>query len=412
MNVELSTVLERIESSKDDIVDTMCRMIRIPALAPVNGGDGEGKRADMLIDCLEGYDEIIREEVPDDTDPRVMRPNILARKKGKKKGTVWIVAHTDTVPAGDLKDWDTDPFDPVVKNGRIYGRGTEDNGQAVISSMFASKFIPKETLNGRSIGVAYVADEETSSKMGVDYLIRKGYFSEDDVFIVPDWGSPDGGLIDVTEKNLIWLQFDIIGKSVHGSTPDAGINAFKVGTVFLNDLLDTFNKECSGTDVLFEPPVSTFEPTKSDQTVLNINTIPGNYSFSMDIRPLPKYSPDDVLTIARRVADEHEKASGAKINIKEIQRHVSGKTSKTEGSIFEALMDSIESVTGKRPRPVGVGGATCANFFRLEGYDAYVWEYGGGTLHGPNEYVEIENIITDAKVFATLFYKLCVESAE
>ena len=406
--MELSAILEKIEVSEKNIVDTMCEMIRIPALAPINGGDGEGKRADMLMNLLEGYDEIIREDVPDDVDPSVMRPNILARKKGKGKGTVWIVAHTDTVPAGDLDDWDTDPFEPVVKDGKIYGRGTEDNGQAIISSMFASKFIPKEELEGRSIGIAYVADEETSSKMGIEYLIRKGYFSKDDVFIVPDWGSPGGGLIDVSEKNLIWPQFDIVGKSVHGSTPDAGINAFKVGVKFLADLLETFETEYPDKDPLFEPPKSTFEPTKSDQTVLNVNTIPGNYSFSMDIRPLPKYSPDQILETVKRVAKTHEGESGAEIRIKEIQRHVSGKRSSTEGPVFEALMDSIESVIGKRPKAVGVGGATCANFFRLEGYDAYVWECGGGTLHGPNEYVEIKNILTDAKVFATLFYKLCV----
>ena len=408
VRIELSAILKMIEASEKDIIDTMCEMIRIPALAPINGGDGEGKRADMLLKHLEGYDEIVREDVPDDIDPSVMRPNILARKKGKSKGTVWIVAHTDTVPAGDLDDWDTDPFEPVVKDGKIYGRGTEDNGQAIISAMFASKFISKEELEGRSIGIAYVADEETSSKMGIEYLIRKGYFSKDDVFIVPDWGSPEGGLIDVSEKNLIWPQFDIIGKSVHGSTPDAGINAFKVGVRFLADLLKVFETEYPDRDPLFEPPESTFEPTKSDQTVLNVNTIPGNYSFSMDIRPLPKYSPDQILETVKRVAKKHEDESGAEIGVSEIQRHVSGKISATEGPIFEALMESIESIIGKRPRPVGVGGATCANFFRLEGYDAYVWECGGGTLHGPNEYVEIKNIMTDAKVFATLFYKLCV----
>ena len=406
--MELSTIFEKIEKSREDIVDVMCRMIRIPALAPVNGGDGEGKRADMLLTLLEGFDEIVRDDIEDDIDPTVMRPNIIARKKGPGKGTVWIIAHMDTVPAGDLQDWSTDPFDPIVKDGRIYGRGTEDNGQAIVSALFASKFIPKEVLENRSIGIAYVADEETSSKMGIEYLIRRGYFSKDDVFIVPDWGSPKGDMIDVSEKNLIWLQFDIIGKSVHGSTPGAGINALKVGTRFLSDLLDAFEEEFSDTDDLFDPPVSTFEPTKADQTVMNINTIPGNYSFSMDIRPIPKYSPDDVLKVAKRIAGKHEDITGAEIKIQEIQRHVSGKVSSTSNEVFKALAESIESVVGVKPRPIGVGGATCANFFRLEGYDAYVWEYGGGTLHGPNEYVEIENIITDAKVFAMLFYKLCV----
>ncbi len=406
--MELKQVLGKIEESREDMVRIMSEMIRIPAIAPVNGGTGEGKRADMLAGYLEGYDSIIRDDVRDDLDPSVIRPNILAKKNGKGKGTVWIVAHTDTVPVGDLKDWETDPFEPVVKDGRIYGRGTEDNGQAVLSAMFASKFIPKGMLSKRSIGVALVADEETTSKLGIDYLIKKGHFSEDDVFIVPDWGSPEGDLIEVAEKNLIWLQFNITGKSTHGSTPDEGINAFRVGAEVLAELMAEFKKQFPKEDPMFIPKASTFEPTKSPGTVMNVNTIPGNFEFSMDIRLIPAYSQDDVVAVAERVAKAHEERTGAKISISEIQRHTSGKISSTEGMVFDALMDSIESVVGKRPRPVGVGGATCANFFRKEGYDAYVWQKGGGTLHGPNEYVVIDNMVTDAKVFATLFYKLCV----
>jgi len=406
--MELERILEKIEGSREDMVRVMSEMIRIPALAPINGGTGEGKRADMLAGCLEGYDSVIRVDVPDDQDPSIMRPNLLAKKNGRGKGTVWIVAHMDTVPADDLQDWDTDPFDPVVRDGKIYGRGTEDNGQAIISSMFASKFIPKGTLSKRSIGIAYVADEETTSMMGIWYLIKKGYFSKDDVFIVPDWGTPEGELIDVAEKNLIWLQFNVAGKSTHASTPEKGVNAFKVGTEFLTDLLAEFGKEFPKKNELFIPDVSTFEPTKCIGTVMNVNTIPGNFEFSMDIRTVPEYHPDEVAVVAARVAKKHEAATEAKIEVSEIQRHVSGKISSTEGEVFDSLMDSIESVIGKRPRPAGVGGATCANFFREEGYDAYVWEYGGGTLHGPNEYVVIDNIVTDAKVFASLLHKLCV----
>jgi len=406
--MELEQILDKIERSREDMVSVMSEMIRIPAIAPINGGAGEGKRADMLMKHLKGYDSVVRIDAQDDFDPKVMRPNILAKKNGKGKGTVWIVAHMDTVPADDLQDWDTDPFEPVVKDGRIYGRGTEDNGQAIISSMFASKFIPKEILSKRSIGIAYVADEENSSRMGIDHLIKQGHFSKDDVFIVPDWGTPEGSLIDVAEKNLIWLQFSIMGKSTHGSTPENGINAFRVGAEFIIDLLAEFRKEFPHENEMFIPKMSTFEPTKCTGTVMNVNTIPGNFEFSMDIRVVPEYNQDDVVKVAERVARKHEKATGAEIEIQEIQRHISGKMSSTEGEVFESLMDSIGSVTGKRPKPVGVGGATCANFFRKEGYDAYVWEYGGGTLHGPNEYVVIDSIVIDAKVFASLFYKLCV----
>ena len=406
--MELEQILAKIEGSREDMVQVMSEMIRIPAIAPENGGTGEGKRADMLIKCLEGFDSVIRIDVPDDYDPKVLRPNILAKKNGKGKGTVWIVAHMDTVPAGDLEDWKTDPFEPVVKDGKIYGRGTEDNGQAIISSMFAAKFIPKEALSKMSCGIAYVADEEMSSKTGIDHLIKKGCFTKDDVFIVPDWGTPEGDVVDVAEKNLIWLQFKVTGKSTHGSTPDQGINAFRVGNTFLTDLLNVFEKEFPLEDKMFSPGTSTFEPTKCSSTVMNVNTIPGNFEFSLDIRALLEYDLDDIVEVAERVAKEHAARTGAKIEVSEIQRHVAAKASSTKGKVFEALMDSIESVIGKRPRPVGVGGATCANFFRREGNDAYVWQNGGGTLHGPNEYVVIENIVIDAKVFATLFFKLCV----
>jgi succinyl-diaminopimelate desuccinylase len=408
MVMDLEAALDRIEGSREDIISVMSDMIRIPALAPANGGEGESKRADMLQGCLIGFDSVIRVDVIDEDNPSIVRPNILAKKNGKEKGTVWIIAHMDTVPAGDLCDWDTPPFEPVVKDGKIYGRGTEDNGQSIVSSMFASMFIEAGTLSKKSLGIAYVADEETTSRMGIAYLIEHDYFSPDDVFIVPDWGSPEGRYIDVSEKNLIWLQYDVIGKSTHGSTPHLGINAYKVGVCFLTDLMDELDREFSVRDEMFDPPMCTFEPTKSAQTVSNVNTIPGKYNFSMDMRLIPKYEIDDIVATAERVAARHEKETGAKITVKEVQRHVSGKASSIRSPVFHALSDSVESVTGIRPKGIGVGGATCANFFREEGYDAYVWQYGGGSLHGPNEYVVVDSIIIDAKVFATLFYKLCV----
>lgn len=401
-------VLRKIEESRNDIITEMCDMIKIPALSPIFGGLGESRRADHLMQRLSGFDYIERIDLPDDSDPSVTRSNILARKEGKEKGTVWIVSHMDTVPAGNLNDWDTPPFEPVVKNGRIYGRGTEDNGQAIISSMFASRFIPKESLTRKSIGLAMVADEENTSKLGIDYLIKNGYFSEEDVFIVPDWGSPGGMYIEIAEKNLVWLNFEIIGKSTHGSTPDKGVNALRVGSHLVVELEKEFNDLFSNEDMKFMPPKSTFAPTKSVNHVENVNTVPGYYEFSIDIRLIPEYEIDEVVKVAKKVSSDMGKKFGADISVKEVQRHIAGPSSSVESEAYLALRDSVKYVTGIEPTPVGVGGATCANFFRRAGYDAYVWETGGGTLHAPNEYVEVDNIVADAKVFAVLFHKLCV----
>ncbi|MBR4226811.1 MAG: M20 family metallo-hydrolase [Candidatus Methanomethylophilaceae archaeon] len=408
----LDQVLSEIDSSMDDIVSMMMGMIRIPAIAPENGGDGEGKKADYLMERLAGFDEVRRIEVQDAFDPSVTRPNILARKLGAGKGTVWIVAHTDVVPVVDIERWDSPPFEPVLKDGRIYGRGAEDNGQAVISSFFAARPFLSEELGGMSIGLAYVADEETTSDMGIGYLVDHDFFTEDDVIVVPDWGSPGGTRIWLSEKNLLWLRFDIEGKSVHGSTPHKGINAFRVSTYLLADLMDTLPVRFDEQNPMFSPPFSTFEPTKRPSTVDNVNTIPGTDSFSMDIRLLPSYSMDDVIDVVEEVARVHSERTGARITVSEIQRNLSGVASSTDSIGFRALSDAVEHVTGSRPIPSGTGGATCANFFRLKGLNAYVWQCGGGTLHGPNEHVVLDNLMTDCKVFATLFYNLCLKGEQ
>jgi len=405
--VSLSEILTKIDGSADEMVRVMTEMIRIPALAPVNGGDGESKKADYLQSELVGFDSIVRVDVPDDVDPSVMRSNILAKKNGRKPGTVWIIAHMDVVPAGDSEMWDNPPFEPVFKDGKIYGRGTEDNGQSIISSMFASKFFESGELDGMSIGVAYVADEETTSKMGIEYLLDHGYFSEDDFIMVPDWGSPNGSMVEVAEKNVLWLRFEVEGKTTHGSTPDEGINAFRVSTLLLTDLMKVFEERFSMEDPLFLPPRSTFEPTKRPSTVDNINTIPGYDEFSMDIRLLPSYSIEDVIAVAEEISSKHAERTGARIKVVEVQRHTSGKPSSIDTERFHVMCESVESITGNIPRAIGVGGGTCANFFRERGFDAYVWQCGGGTLHAPNEYALLDNIMVDAKVFATIYYRLC-----
>lgn len=406
--MQIETVLRKIEGSRDDMTADMVGMIRIPAIGPMNGGKGEGARADHILTYLKGFDSVERIEVQDTTDPSVKRPNIIARKNGKKKGTVWIVSHMDTVLPGDLEDWVSPPYEPRVENGMIYGLGTEDNGQAVISSIYAAKYISASELSGKSIGLAIVADEETTSAMGIEYLMDKGYFTEDDFIIVPDWGTPDGTMVEVAEKHLLWFKVMIEGKQTHGSTPQKGINAYRVSTKYLAELMDELEARYGTANPMFRPPTSTFEPTKSPATVGNVNTIPGYDEFWMDCRITPDYNPDEILEFARELARKHAGKTGAKISIQLEQRTFAGTPSSTDTPEFVAFRDSITSVVKGNVETVGVGGGTCANFFRLKGYNAYVWQCGGGTLHQPNEHVFIDNIVTDAKVYATLFFKLCV----
>ncbi|AMK13110.1 peptidase ArgE/DapE family [methanogenic archaeon mixed culture ISO4-G1] len=403
----LDRIIADIDSQQSEIIDTTMSMIRIPALAPVNGGDGESKKADYLMTKTEGFDEVRRFDVPDRSDPTVMRSNIVAIKRGKGKGTLWFVAHIDVVPTGDPELWDTPPFDPVLKDGRIYGRGTEDDGQSVISTMYAARQFLGEELDGMSLGVAWVADEETTSVCGIQYLLDQGVFSEDDVIVVPDYCTPDGGRVDVAEKHIMWLKFSIEGKTTHASTPHKGINAYKVSTLLLMDLIESFDSRFDDTDPMYLPKNSTFEPTKRPATVENINTIPGHDEFCMDIRLNPEYDPELVMKLARETAEVYERSTGARITVEAVQMGIAGRPSSVDSNGYRALSDSIEEVMGRKPEPVGIAGGTCANFFRQKGLDAYAWQTGDNSLHAPNEYLVVDNLMNDTKVFATLIHKLC-----
>ncbi len=404
----LETVLKEVESMEQEIIETTMEMIRIPALAPINGGDGESKKADYLMTRTEGFDQVRRFDVPDTVDPNVMRSNIIAVKKGKRKETLWFVSHMDVVPTGDPELWDTPPFDPVLKDGKVYGRGTEDDGQSVISTMFASRPFLDQEFEGMSLGIAWVADEETNSTCGIQYLLSQGVFQPGDVIMVPDHCSPDGSTIAMAEKHIIWLKFCIEGKTTHASTPGLGINAYKVSTMLLMDLIESFDGRFGDRDTMYRPSNSTFEPTKSIATVENVNTIPGYDEFCMDIRLNPNYDPELVIRMAEEIAGIYAESTGAKITVEVLQKAIAGKPSSLESVGYKALSDSIEEVMGRVPEPIGIAGGTCANFFRLKGFDAYAWQTGDGSLHAPNEYMLVKNVMNDTKVFATLIHKLCM----
>jgi succinyl-diaminopimelate desuccinylase len=162
------------------------------------------------------------------------------------------------------------------------------------------------------------------------------------------------------------------------------------------------------TSDIFKPDVSTFEPTKSIETVGNINTIPGYDEFYLDCRILPEYDPNEIVEFMRSVAKEHEERTGARIEVSIDQCTISGVPPDDTTEDYRTFVSSVKDVLGQEPLSVGVGGGTCANFFRLVGLNAYVWQCGGGTLHQPNEHVLVSNIIKDAKVYATVFDRLCV----
>lgn len=388
---------QTIEKMENEMVETLKSLITLPAVHPDSGGEGEMKKAEYLNKLIEnfGFDSVERYDAEG-------RPNIVARINGKTNRTIWAVTHMDVVPAGDLKLWETNPFEPVVKDGKICGRGAEDNGQELVASLYAAKAVIDEKIEPENnICLAFVSDEETGSRYGISHLLSKKLFKKEDYIIVPDGGNDSGTLIEVAEKTVLWLKIKTTGKQCHASMPEKGVNAFRAATLLgykLGELYSKFNTK----DPLFSPVISTFEPTKKESNVPNVNTIPGSDVFYLDCRILPNYKTEEVMAFIGRRAKDVEKETGAKIEIGVVNREESSKTS-PDAPVVKKLKKAIEDVYHTKPYPGGIGGGTCAALFRKQGFDAAVWGKVDDTCHMPNEYCRIENMVNDAKVYGKIF---------
>src|SRR5208337_1468097 len=117
---------EAVRSYEREMAGTLSKMIAIKAVSPDSGGEGEAKRADFLESILKGWGLRPRRYEYIDNHG-VKRPSLVV-KYGNKNRTLWLMAHIDTVAEGDRSLWKTDPFRGVIKNGRVYGRGSQDDG--------------------------------------------------------------------------------------------------------------------------------------------------------------------------------------------------------------------------------------------------------------------------------------------
>lgn len=402
---EFERLSRNIDGQTTEVIQLMKNLVAIKSVGPLNNGPGELEKAQFLKQYLKtfGFTEIEEYFSPDSTVAEGMRPNLIATIPGKNRDRkIWIMSHMDVVPAGDLSKWETDPFETVVKDGKIFGRGTEDNGQGIVSSIIAAKaFIEEGLVPKYDIALLFVSDEETGNEHGLTYMLENHseLFAEDDFYIVPDAGEADGSMIEVAEKSLMWVKFKTVGKQAHASLPESGINAFRAGSqlvVELNNLHQIFNEKNS----VFDPPISTFEPTKKESNELNINTIPGEDVFYLDCRVLPRYDLDDILTEIKQICAAIERRFKVTIEATVELREQSAPATDVDAEVVKTLSKAIKQVYKIVPRPMGIGGGTVATNFRKKDLNVAVWATIADTAHQPNEYAVLENILKDAKVFA------------
>ncbi len=330
---------------------------------------------------------------------------ILESKKGRANfiGTIGngspsisFFPHLDTVPAGD--GWKTDPFVPVVKEGKLYGRGSVDCKGNFTSSWAAIKsFLNKHNKFKGTIYLLGCADEEMDSELGAEFLLSKGF--KCDYTIVPD-----GGYIDkiiIGEKGALRLKVKSTGVQTHGATPDRGINAVENLIRFLYKIIDmpigdiTFHKSFTGI-------------TRSVNTIKGghaRNLVPAYAEAEIDMR-IPYGA--DVKVITKRINKHKEEIEGKfrgkfKLETIIIQPNLTSANS----PLVRAFLSSAKDF-GVKMRVGTMGGNTDAKLLSHAGVDTLVHspDDGSHSAHNANEYVDLKNLRLAASLYCSTLEKI------
>ena len=200
-------------TTMDPAIKLLRELVAIDSVNPtlVPGAAGESEIAELVAADMRrsGLDVSIETVAPG-------RPNVVGVLEGRAKGrTLMFCGHTDTVGVAGMSD----PFTPIERDGRLYGRGAQDMKGGVAAMMTAAATIAREggLPSGRLI-VAAVVDEEHSS-IGADALVRNW---KADAAIVTE---PTDLAIAVGHKGFAWVEVEVEGKAAHGSRPADGQDA-------------------------------------------------------------------------------------------------------------------------------------------------------------------------------------------
>ena len=401
---QLQNLLLYLAGQDNRVQELQTALTAARAVGPENGGTGETAKAAFIEDVLKkaGINDIIHIDAEDSRVPAGLRPNLIATIKGRSTRALWLFAHMDVVPEGDLSLWHTDPW-KVERNGdTLLGRGVEDNQQALVSMVLLAEGLSHcQIMPELTVKLVFMSDEECGNMKGLDYVLqtRRDLFPDDDLYIVPDGGSPTGTTILIAEKSIYQLKVTVSGIQCHASTPDKGSNALVAASaaiLALKQLETAFPEK----DELFETPASTFTPTRHELNVAGVNIMPGRDVFWIDCRLLPGLDPKAVLAKATELVQTACADYGCTAVVEEGLLQKASKTA-PDAPVVRALADVL-SREGKKPELRGIGGGTVAALLRHAGIPACVWSTIAECCHEPNEHSSIANTISDARIFARL----------
>lgn len=345
--------------------------------------------------------------------------NVVAEISSGRPGKRLVFSgHLDTYPAGDESAWKFPPFEATLSDGKLYGRGVADMKGGIAASVIATYAISLQDGWSGDIVLAFAGDEETMGHLGSAYLLKNGDV-RGDAMVCGDAGSPS--VIRVGEKGLLWLEILAEGKAAHGAHVHRGENAID----YLRNALDkikqlenivpspdqTVTSVIEAAKTISEPLSGAGESEVLQKLTVNIGTIQGGQSPNLvpdaasagiDIR-IPYGVP------LHRVEEEIRSLLAGLPGIQgQISRMYEASWTDTSSEIVRHALHSAALVLQDTVVPNMRVGASDARLFRAAGIPSVIVGLTPYNMGGPDEHLDIEELVAVAKIHALIAYQFLV----
>jgi succinyl-diaminopimelate desuccinylase len=375
--------------SRDEIVALASRLIAVPSTS--------GEERAIMEDVARWCDEVGLQYQTIASDPD--RPNVIVTVGDPTSGpTIVMNGHLDTVPVSDPVAWKSGPYDPTVSDDgrKLIGRGASDMKSSVAVMLYVAQLLKDAPLNG-GVQVHVVSDEETNGKFGTLFVldeIAAGRLPRPDYCLI---GEKSDLKVRNAERGLLAIDVTVLGRASHTAAARVtGVNAIAKAAkaiVALDTDIDRFHPAVG------KPVIS----INTIQAGVAHNVVPGECTFSIDRRLIPGETRDSAVAeiVAKLDAIAADDPNFRyELTIDPQRNHIPANITDEDSPLVQAVQASIRAVTGQEPEYfVAWAGATDGRFYRQAGIDTVGYGPGGENAHGANEAVNIDDLVTQARVY-------------
>lgn len=364
------------------------QLIAKPSITPEDAGC-----QDLLMDRL--ADLGFRAEPFNEQDVS----NFFARR-GHAAPLLVFAGHTDVVPPGPTDTWETDPFTPEIRNGRLYGRGAADMKGSLAAMITAlERFVKRHPHHKGSIGMLVTSDEEGPAVHGtvkvVEALRERGDLINWCVVGEPTAETTVGDTVKNGRRGSLHGRLTVLGMQGHVAYPEYARNPIHESTRALDELCrmewDSGSKDF---------PPTTFQISNVKAGTGATNVIPGHMEVTFNFRYCPASAPMDLKKRVEGILSQH------RLDYR-IEWELSGEPYVTgSGELLDATQEAVKAVTGKSPQVSTSGGTSDGRFIAKQG--AQVVEVGpvNESIHQANEWIDIDELETLADIYENILERL------